>query len=515
MGRPGEGGIKIPQLRLLCSLVEEVREMSGKLLLLLPALLFASISFADEYAKDVKERTLSVPQCNKPIGTITARSFKCKAAACHGGRIVFTGFSIETTPQALGDGLADMLITALAQTGCFKVVERMALSEIKEELELMGVSPKQTLKAADFIITGAVTALELKASGIGGGGTIIPLPWIGGVGIKAGKSSAHIGLDMRIVRVKDAEILTSKSVEGKSDRWNFGIGAAGLFGTTIGGAWFEAVKNTPLEEATRDLIASAVTLIVNQLKTQSPDVLVGEKRITYDEKGQVVKEEIVGLPETAKPTTPTVKPEQKKENTPQSDEVKRDTINASHYKNTLWTENFSTCKITPSTLKVFKGRGECVELRGKKWFSTTRGEMVFEKNMPKFSPSKNWALEYTVYFGKSGHPWDHYIYVFLGKDGSSLNVFINKDFGISKLFGQGIPNEAGLPNDLGGQTIKVMLKKEGELVHLFINDVRVSSVPIDSVPLKSLSPKFVVKMKGEDIGKGEYVMITDIKLTQE
>ena len=42
-------------------------DMSGKLLLLLPALLFASISFADEYAKDVKERTLSVPQCNKHI----------------------------------------------------------------------------------------------------------------------------------------------------------------------------------------------------------------------------------------------------------------------------------------------------------------------------------------------------------------------------------------------------------------------------------------------------------------
>ena len=57
--------------------------------------------------------------------------------------------------------------------------------------------------------------------------------------------------------------------------------------------------------------------------------------------------------------------------------------------------------------------------------------------------------------------------------------------------------------------------KVGELVHFFINDVRVSSVPLDSVPLKSLSPKFVVKMKGEDIGKCEYVMITDIKLTQE
>ncbi|HAV40574.1 MAG TPA: hypothetical protein DCX31_05880, partial [Aquificaceae bacterium] len=89
--------------------------MFSRIALLLSAVGFSFISFAQEtseYAKDVKERTLSVPQCNKPIGTITARSFKCKAAACHGGRIVFTGFSIETTPQALGDGLADMLITA-------------------------------------------------------------------------------------------------------------------------------------------------------------------------------------------------------------------------------------------------------------------------------------------------------------------------------------------------------------------------------------------------------------------
>ena len=203
-------------------------------------------TFAEEYAKEVKERTLTLPHCNKPIGVISAKSFKCKAAACQGGRIVFgSGFSVEVTPQALGDGLADMLVTALANTGCFKVVERAALEEIKEELELMGVTPKQTLKAADFIITGAITALEMKGSGAGGGGGfVIPLPWKFGGGLKLGKSKAYIALDMRIVRVKDAEILVAKTVEGKSERWKFGI-AGGLFGTTVVGGCLRLLKIHP------------------------------------------------------------------------------------------------------------------------------------------------------------------------------------------------------------------------------------------------------------------------------
>ena len=50
-------------------------------------------TFAEEYAKEVKERTLTLPHCDKPIGVISAKSFKCKAAACQGGRIVFgSGF---------------------------------------------------------------------------------------------------------------------------------------------------------------------------------------------------------------------------------------------------------------------------------------------------------------------------------------------------------------------------------------------------------------------------------------
>jgi len=68
---------------------------------------------------------------------------------------------------------------------------------------------------------------------------------------------------------------------------------------------------------------------------------------------------------------------------------------------------------------------------------------------------------------------------------------------------------------LKGQLIKIGLKKEGDLVHLFINNVRTLSLPVDEVALGSLPKKIFVKLKGEDIGKGTYVLVTDFKLTQE
>jgi len=242
-----------------------------------------ALSEEGEYAKEVKERGIKVIQCSKPIGTITAKSFKCKAAACYGERIHFRGSEIDITPKALGDGLVDMLLTALANTNCFRVVERAALEDIKEELELMGVKPKSTLKKADFIIVGVVTALELKASGVGGGGFIVPLPF--GLGAKLGKSEAHIALDMRIVDVKSGEILAAKAVEGKSERWNIGVAGGGYFGGTAGGAFYEAVKNTPLEEATRDLIYHAVSVIIESVKSKAPKgVRIEEKELRFEGK---------------------------------------------------------------------------------------------------------------------------------------------------------------------------------------------------------------------------------------
>ncbi|MEO0278216.1 MAG: CsgG/HfaB family protein [candidate division WOR-3 bacterium] len=456
------------------------------------------------YAKDVKERVLRLPQCSKPIGTITARSFKCKAAACQGDRVYFgPGWGIEFSTKALGDGLADMLITALANTNCFKVVERLALEEIKEELELMGVKPKGTIKTADFIVTGAVTALELKASGIGGGGIIIPLPF--GLGAKVGKSTAYIGLDMRLIDVKSSEILTAKTVEGKSERWNFGLAAGGLFGKTIGGAYLDAIKNTPLEEATRDLIVKAVSLVVESVKDMAPQTIkIGEKEIYYNEKGEVIREEIKGLDKTSKSY---------------AEEVVRENLDYKPYKKILWEEDFLKCKLVPTTVKITKGHGECVSFKGKKWMASTKGDVVFEKSVTGFNPSKNWSFEAKIYYSPKGYEYDHKITFFVGKTESPISLHLPKRTDSWKWSaypnGIPIPNEANLPNDLSGQEIKVAIKKEGEKIHVFVNDIRSLSVPVDTPSLSALTNKLVIKLTGNDIGKGEYVLVTNLKLTQE
>ncbi|MEN3034277.1 MAG: CsgG/HfaB family protein [Aquificaceae bacterium] len=231
------------------------------------------------YGKQVQERRLVLPNCSSPIGTLAARTFQCKAAQCN---------------NQIGEGLADMLVTALVQTGCFRVVERAVMNEIREELELAGIRPQQTLRAADFIVTGAITALESRASGAsGGGGVVIPTPFGIGLGVKGGKSNAHIGLDMRIINVRGGEIISSRAVEGKSDRWNFGIGGAGILGGIPVGGWFNQFKNTPMEEAVRDLIARAVALIVEDTKRYAPPgVSIGERIIYYDDRGNVIREQI-------------------------------------------------------------------------------------------------------------------------------------------------------------------------------------------------------------------------------
>jgi len=129
--------------------------------------------------------------------------------------------------------------------------------------------------------------------------------------------------------------------------------------------------------------------------------------------------------------------------------------------------------------------------------------------------SKNWALEYKVYFGKEGDDYYKYVHVFIGKEGSPINVLIRAVYHHSQFSGQGIPNEAGLSDDLGGKLVKIGLKKEGEIMHLFINDVRTLSLPVDTVAIRGLPKKIFVKLHGQDIGKGSYTLITDLKLSQD
>ncbi|MFN4245874.1 MAG: CsgG/HfaB family protein [Brevinematia bacterium] len=247
------------------------------------------------YLKESKERVLNIPKCDKPIGRVLVKSFECKAASCFEGKIKVEERptyikSVGFSAGPIGDGLADMLMTALKNTGCFEIIDKTVLEDLKEELALMGKSLEEVRKPADYIITGAITVAE-KSGSLGGGGLVIPLSLRHGIGLKIGKTKMHLGLDIRVVRVKNASIAIAKSIEGRSENWNFGLAMGGLAGNT---PWLTGVSKedrVPLEEAARDLIANAVTLIVNELVKEAPDVKVQMIEVKPEKKKDQNQEE--------------------------------------------------------------------------------------------------------------------------------------------------------------------------------------------------------------------------------
>ena len=190
-----------------------------------------------------------------PKARIAVASFKCKAAKCYG---------------EIGEGVADMLATALFRTNRFIVLERgEGLEAIQKELALAEsglVNQKRApktghLEGADILVVGAITAFEPHASGIGGGGVVIPfkVPILGGARFK--KKEAYIAADIRLIDVRTGRVISATSVEGKASSWKVG----GLMGTVMGdvalGGGLSGYKNTPMEKAVRVMLYNAVDAI--------------------------------------------------------------------------------------------------------------------------------------------------------------------------------------------------------------------------------------------------------------
>ena len=132
-----------------------------------------------------------------------------------------------------------------------------------------------------------------------------------------------------------------------------------------------------------------------------------------------------------------------------------------------------------------------MEFKGNKWFATTKGEIIFEKEIPNFDLSKDWALEYKVYFSKEGDAYWKYAHVFIGKEGSPINVLIKAFYNHSQFPGQVFLMKLDFLMILEENLVKINLKKEGEIMHLFINDVRTLSLPVDTVAIRGLPKKYL------------------------
>src|SRR5262245_19841603 len=174
---------------------------------------------------------------------------------------------------AIGDGMADMLATALFHSDRYIVLERQQVGDVLREQDLATAgrikkgteAPTGEIEGAELLITGAVTEFEGAQSGVGGG--------IGGIGGTAGRvlggiaggiKKAHMAIDVRVIDTRTSRIVAATSVEGKATDFALGgalagAGSGGALGGALGG-W----SKTPTEKALRICIQEAVKFIVSK-----------------------------------------------------------------------------------------------------------------------------------------------------------------------------------------------------------------------------------------------------------
>jgi curli biogenesis system outer membrane secretion channel CsgG len=137
---------------------------------------------------------------------------------------------IQGWQPALGEGLAEMLITEITKTGKFEVLESTALADLKNEIDLGEsgyVNEKEKVdkggwKGADFMFVGKVTRFGANRRGLNLGG------FIPGSGGRAGVSQSRndVRIDWRIVDAATRSVIRTGSSEGQHNGIGFDIGVA-------------------------------------------------------------------------------------------------------------------------------------------------------------------------------------------------------------------------------------------------------------------------------------------------
>jgi curli biogenesis system outer membrane secretion channel CsgG len=167
----------------------------------------------------------------------------------------------------LGEGMAEMLTTALVETGKFRVLERQQINDVLGEQDLGAsgrVDPATAAKigkiiGARYLVYGTVNEFDYAKAGEAGGLRIK------GVRISGGQAKAHIGMDVRIVDAVTSEILFSSRSTAEASSVGFKVGYSGAdFGANVG-----AFKKTPLGEATRKAIEDEVVKIVRDFGAEA------------------------------------------------------------------------------------------------------------------------------------------------------------------------------------------------------------------------------------------------------
>jgi curli biogenesis system outer membrane secretion channel CsgG len=201
------------------------------------------------------------------------------AGPAYGGRagkatVAVGDFQVKaaTASQAIGDGLREMLVTALHNSGDFIVVERMDIPGLAAEQALSrsrmarpgAAIPEAQMDVADVMVYGAVTEFEAEEGGSGLTLGVPKLPFSFGRQTK----TAHMAIDVRLVDVTTGRILASNRIAGQAEASQTSLGIA----PTVSGSQMPVslgtFANTPMEQTIRDCIEKAVVYVRGSVPAQ-------------------------------------------------------------------------------------------------------------------------------------------------------------------------------------------------------------------------------------------------------
>ena len=180
----------------------------------------------------------------------------------------------------VGQGITDMLVTALVKDGTYSVIEREMLDRILTEQNFSNSNRANPSSAAqigqllgvDAIITGSVTQFgnDTKSTGLGGVGRAASRFGFGGFDQK--KSKAIVAIDARIINIDTAEIQAVAEGKGESSRTSTSIIGGG-------GSWrkFGAGRvNFGSSDFQETILGEAVRLATDDL---SAELIAGSGKI--------------------------------------------------------------------------------------------------------------------------------------------------------------------------------------------------------------------------------------------
>ena len=187
-------------------------------------------------------------------------------------RIAVGDFQVKAAgaTMEIGDGLREMLLTALFNTNRFIVLERQAIQDVMLEQDLgasgrvktQTAAPIGQLEGAELLVYGVVSEFKMGSSG---GGLRLGLPNLP-LSLGGGVKNAHLAVDLRVVDTVTGRILFATRVQGKASDYDISIGTRIGGGSTVMPIGLGVYNNTPMEKAIRVCIDSAV----NYLCTKTP-----------------------------------------------------------------------------------------------------------------------------------------------------------------------------------------------------------------------------------------------------